>query len=430
MRDRKELVGMAGFGAAVGDEGHRPAFGGGGVADGHKAGRNPPVFGIPEQPAMLHQVNHFADQLGFTFQGVGDGHHHPPGKLLHQFADVIADAGVINADMGDAVPFGVLPDALHLPAPVKSVPGVHPQHTENLPLHCRRGNDNKTGRICGSRRIIAGPHLAIAKRSRHVRVMVLPFADVRQAPFNLREAEDGVAGIDELAHVELVKGVPAVLFPDFLNVDEYQRGITGGGGGDFHVPDRFFNRGDKPPVVIRAHHPALHIDKGRERHVFPFTAALTPFVAGPERVRLVRFGAGGGDVGAAQVGVCRNRAGHSFQLAEAALPENLINIDIGAEALRGVGVGGKKMQFGAVTQDNRIAGQLDIKQLPGKTDDIAAKNQRLGTAGRKERLIIAGEDRIFQRFKRGVPRRPNLSRLEPDTVTVVFGLTQRLLVAE
>lgn len=381
VRDRKELIGMAGFGAAVGDEGHRPAFGGGGVADGHKAGRNPPVLEIPLQAVVFHQVNHFADQFGFAFQGVGDGHHHPPGKLLHQFADVVTDAGVINADMRDPVAFEILFDALHLPAPVEAVPALHPEHTEGLPFDGRGGDDNKTGRIRGSGRIIAGPHLAIAKRSQRIRVMVLPFADVRQAPFNLREAEDGVAGIDELAHVELVKGIPAVLFPDFFKVDEYQRGITGGGRSDFHVAHRLFNRGDKPPVVIRAHHPALHIGKGRERHVFPFTAALTPFVAGPERVRLVRFGAGGGDVGAAQVGVCRNRAGHSFQLAEAALPENLINIDIGAEALRGVGVGGKKMQLGAVTQDNRIAGQLDIKQLPGKTDDIAAEYQRLGTAG-------------------------------------------------
>lgn len=381
VRDRKELVGMAGFGAAVGDEGHRSAFCGGGVTDGHEAGCNAPIFGIPEQPAVLHQVNHFADQLGFAFQGVGDGHHHAAGELLHQFADVIADAGVIDADMGDAVPLNVFPDAFHLPAPVKAVPGVHPQHAEDFPLHHRRGDDNETGRIRGSGRVISGPDFAIAEGAGRIRIVVLPFTDAGQTAFNLREAEDGVAGIDELAHIELVKGVAAVLFPDFFKVDEYQRGITGGGRGDFHVAHRLFNRGDKPPVVIRAHHPALHIGKGRERHVFPFTAALTPFVAGPERVRLVRFGAGGGDVGAAQVGVCRNRAGHSFQLAEAALPENLINIDIGAEALRGVGVGGKKMQLGAVTQDNRIAGQLDIKQLPGKTDDIAAEYQRLGTAG-------------------------------------------------
>lgn len=61
MGDGKESVGVAGVGATVGNKCHAAAALGGGVANRHKAGRDPFILNIPGDALMLDNVDHLHD---------------------------------------------------------------------------------------------------------------------------------------------------------------------------------------------------------------------------------------------------------------------------------------------------------------------------------------------------------------------------------
>lgn len=125
-----------------------------------------------------------------------------------------------------------------------------------------------------------------------------------------------------------------------------------------------------------------------------------------------------------------HRAGHLVQAGKVLDPEILVDIEVPAVGLRGVGVGGQKAQLGAVTEADRVAGQPHAKILFSDVDDIGAEHLRLRARGRQEDLRLAGQYRVLQRFKGKVPGRANLAAFE-DVADLLGNIqAQVLLVAE
>jgi hypothetical protein len=87
-------------------------------------------------------------------------------------------------------------------------------------------------------------------------------------------------------------------------------------------------------------------------------------------------------------------------------PEELVEVEVAAAALRGAEVGAQKVQFGRrflgraqVRGDqHRIAGQRDADQL-GKAHDVGAELVGLRLGGGQENLVAPGLDRVDQRLE-------------------------------
>ncbi|MNI40983.1 hypothetical protein D3C73_952210 [compost metagenome] len=131
----------------------------------------------------------------------------------------------------------------------------------------------------------------------------------------------------------------------------------------------------------------------------------------------------------------RHRRGHVIQPLEVGDPEIFVDVDVARARLGAVGVGGAKVQLGAVAEDDGVAvGEGDPEEGAGNLADIGLEHLGLRLGGGQEYLVAALQDGILERLAGKVVGHADLARLQDIAGTrqrrIVFGLAHPQLVAE
>ncbi|ADX32379.1 hypothetical protein HOS07_gp30 [Cronobacter phage ESSI-2] len=241
VRDGPERLGVSGVRAAVCDKCHGATCLRGGAADGHKAGRNFFQLLIPLDALAFHHVSGLEYQLIFGVAVIADWHGDAQRKVLNVVKDTLADAGHINAQVGEVVFFEKLLNLFGLPAEIHAFPVEHPQDAEFLTGKQRRGDNHKTGKITAAGRVKAAPDFPVTKGARGVWFMILPGFGFHRAGFKVAIAENGVLTVHEHAHVEHVERGRVIAVAQLLNAGQVEAARNG-----------IFHRNDVTPLAIRA----------------------------------------------------------------------------------------------------------------------------------------------------------------------------------
>ncbi|MNR14512.1 hypothetical protein D3C85_1309920 [compost metagenome] len=77
----------------------------------------------------------------------------------------------------------------------------------------------------------------------------------------------------------------------------------------------------------------------------------------------------------------RHAGGDLVQFVELEGPEEFVEVEIAVIALSRPGVGTEEMQLGAVRQNDRIAGEINLHHFAGEGLDVGLENVRLRLAG-------------------------------------------------
>ncbi|MNZ94233.1 hypothetical protein D3C78_1133350 [compost metagenome] len=131
----------------------------------------------------------------------------------------------------------------------------------------------------------------------------------------------------------------------------------------------------------------------------------------------------------------RHGRGHLVQPLEVGDPEIFVDVDVAAAGLGAVGVGGAKVQLGAVAEDDGVAAREgDPEEGAGYLADVGAEHLGLRLGGRQEDLVAAGEHRILKRLAGEVVGHADLTGFEDIAGArqgrIVLGLAYPQLVAE
>ena len=196
------------------------------------------------------------------------------------------------------------------------------------------------------------------------------------------------------------------------------------------------DRNNLAPLPVRTQRASRCLGLTGPRIFCILAFAVAEFLAGPERVGLMRYSAGCRKVGLAPLFVGGHGTGHGVQLFEVAYPEIFIDVDVAMVALGGAAVGAEKAQFGprlaVFAQHNWVAGQFQAEPFLCKRNDVAAKNFGLGAAGRQENLIVAGEYGVHECFAGEVVGQAHLTTFknvaDATGQWVLFGGEQLFLI--
>ena len=165
-------VGVAGGLGPGRAEGDLPAAGGAAL-DGQEGLRDIGPARVPLDPACADNVLGFQHQGRFRFQAVVD-----PLRTRVEVANHVvhpdADASGVDADVLDVEALGQFLDLCRLVRERLSTPAVFLQDPEIAARIRRRRDDNASGIVAGTARVVADPDRAVAEWSIRVLVVVVP----------------------------------------------------------------------------------------------------------------------------------------------------------------------------------------------------------------------------------------------------------------